>query len=200
MKKKDNKRAYFIQRLLAFVIDIILVYIVASLIVTPFVDTKETKKLNDEANELISQITKQEITTSEFADKNMDFSYRLARKNGLVSLVTIVINILYFVVFQLYNKGQTIGKQLMKIRVKSDVGELTMNQMIFRSFIANSILLDLITFMFMLSNSRSVYFYGLTVFSTIQYIITLMSIFMVLIRKDGRAIHDLLARTQVVKV
>ena len=87
----------------------------------------------------------------------------------------------------------------MKIRIKSDLKELTMNQMIFRSLIANTILLDIITFMFMLSNSRSVYFYGLTVFSTIQYIITIMSIFMVLIRKDGRSIHDLLAHTQVVR-
>ncbi len=197
--KKDNKKAYFVQRLLAFLIDILLVTVAASIVATPFINEKESKKLTDEANQLITQATKQEISTSEFADRNMDLSYSLARKNGFVSLITIVFNILYFVVFQLYNKGQTVGKQVMKIRVKSDLKELTMNQMIFRAFIANSILLDIITFMFMLSNSRSVYFYGLTVFSTIQYIITLMSIFMVLMRKDGRAVHDLLAHTQVVR-
>ena len=197
--KKDNKKAYFVQRLIAFLIDILLVTVAASIVATPFINEKESKKLTDEANQLITQATKQEISTSEFADRNMDLSYSLARKNGFVSLITIVFNILYFVVFQLYNKGQTVGKQVMKIRVKSDLKELTMNQMIFRAFIANSILLDIITFMFMLSNSRSVYFYGLTVFSTIQYIITFMSIFMVLMRKDGRAVHDLLAHTQVVK-
>ena len=197
--KKKTKKAYFVQRLIAFLIDILLVAVAASIVATPFINEKESKKLTDEANQLITQATKQEISTSEFADRNMDLSYSLARKNGFVSLITIVFNILYFVVFQLYNKGQTVGKQVMKIRVKSDLKELTMNQMIFRAFIANSILLDIITFMFMLSNSRSVYFYGLTVFSTIQYIITLMSIFMVLMRKDGCAVHDLLAHTQVVR-
>ena len=197
--KKKTKKAYFVQRLIAFLIDILLVYTITSIVAMPFVDTKESKKVNEEINELLDQTTKQEITTREFADRNMDLSYRVARKNGIISLITLVMNILYFMVFQLYNKGQTIGKQIMKIRVKSDHGELTMNQMIFRAFIANSILLDLITFMFMLSNSRLVYFYGITTFGTIQYTITFVSIFMVLIRKDGRAIHDLLVKTRVVR-
>ena len=197
--KKKTKKAYFVQRLIAFLIDILLVYTITSIVAMPFVDTKESKKVNEDINELLDQTTKQEITTREFADRNMDLSYRVARKNGIISLITLVMNILYFMVFQLYNKGQTIGKQIMKIRVKSDHGELTMNQMIFRAFIANSILLDLITFMFMLSNSRLVYFYGITTFGTIQYTITFVSIFMVLIRKDGRAIHDLLVKTRVVR-
>ena len=187
--KKKTKKAYFVQRLIAFLIDILLVYTITSIVAMPFVDTKESKKVNEEINELLDQTTKQEITTREFADRNMDLSYRVARKNGIISLITLVMNILYFMVFQLYNKGQTIGKQIMKIRVKSDHGELTMNQMI----------LDLITFMFMLSNSRLVYFYGITTFSTLQYSITLISIFMILIRKDGCAIHDLLVHTKVVK-
>ena len=227
MKKKTSK-AYFVQRLIAFMIDILLVYTVASLVATPFIDTKESEKITEEISELINQTTNQEITTREFADRNMDLSYQMARKNGFISLISIIVNILYFVVFQLYNKGQTIGKQIMKIRIKSDLDELTMNQMIFRSFIANSILLNIINIvllitmnksgyiytyggfelvqyiitivsLFMISNSRLVYFYGITTFGTIQYTITFVSIFMVLIRKDGRAIHDLLVKTRVVR-
>lgn len=201
MKKKENsKKAYFTQRLIAFIIDVLLVYIIASLVATPFTNNKEVKKLNDEATQLLEKFTNGEITSSDFADENIDLTYRIARKNGFVSLLIIIVNILYFVVFQLYNKGQTVGKELMKIKVVSDTKELTMNQMIFRAFLANSILLDIITFMFMLANSRMVYFSGVAVFSTIQYAITLVSIFMVLMSKDGRAIHDRLVCTRVERV
>ena len=112
--KKKTKKAYFVQRLIAFLIDILLVYTITSIVAMPFVDTKESKKVNEEINELLDQTTKQEITTREFADRNMDLSYRVARKNGIISLITLVMNILYFMVFQLYNKGQTIGKQIMQ--------------------------------------------------------------------------------------
>ena len=39
--KKKTKKAYFVQRLIAFLIDILLVYTITSIVAMPFVDTKE---------------------------------------------------------------------------------------------------------------------------------------------------------------
>jgi uncharacterized RDD family membrane protein YckC len=58
----------------------------------------------------------------------------------MLSLITILIEVLYFVVFQLYNGGQTFGKKITKIKVVSESNDLTMNQMIFRSLLSNYIL------------------------------------------------------------
>ena len=90
--KKKTKKAYFVQRLIAFLIDILLVYTITSIVAMPFVDTKESKKVNEEINELLDQTTKQEITTREFADRNMELSYRVARKNGIISLCLKLLN------------------------------------------------------------------------------------------------------------
>ena len=117
----------------------------------------------------------------------------------MISLITIALNILYFVVYQLYNKGQTIGKKLMKIKIISTDGELFMNQMIFRAFIANFILVDLISFLFMLTKSKELYFYGTGIFQFIQYIIVIVSVFMIMFRKDGCSIHDKLVHTKVIR-
>ena len=66
MKKKANQspsreKALFIQRLAAFIIDIMLVSTVASLFSVPFIDVEGVNKLNEQATTNIDQYLNQEI-------------------------------------------------------------------------------------------------------------------------------------------
>ena len=198
-KKEEIKKAYFIQRLVAFILDVMLVTIVASLISIPFVDNTNSEKLSKEANEIIEKFVQNDIGANEYVEQYTSITYKIAKNTGMISLITIVLNILYFVVFQIYNKGQTLGKKLMKIRVVSDNGELTMDQMILRSFIANFILVDLLGFIIMLFGSREIYFYGVGILQGIQYLIVIISVFMIIGREDGCSVHDMLVHTKVLR-
>lgn len=198
--KEEYKKALFIQRLVAFVLDILIVSFAASLVGTPFVDVEKSNELTNKSTEIMESYVNKETNFKTYSLEAMDISYKLARNNGMLTIITIVLQILYFVVFQIYNSGQTIGKKLMKIRVISDNEELTMNQMIFRSLIANSILVKIISFAFMIFCSKSVYFYCSGTFEFIQYVIIFISLFMVMYRKDGCAIHDKLAHTKVITI
>ena len=199
--KKDLKRekAYFSQRLLAFVIDLCIISFLSSIITTPFINQEKTDKLSDEAMTIIENYVNGDIDINTYFDEFTTVSYRLAQNSGLQSLIVIVFNILYFVVYQLYSKGQTIGKKIMKIKVISDDGDLDMNQMIFRSFISNFIFIDIISFVLMLISKNSVYFYSIALVEMIQFIVTFVSIIMILNNKDGRAVHDKLVHTRVVR-
>ena len=143
---KELNRASFVKRLCAYVIDYLLVVLVISVISMPFTDTKKTEKLEKESTEIIEKYQKGEITPDEYLQRYSSVYYNLSRNTGIVTFITIIVYILYYVVFQLYNKGQTIGKKLMKIKVISIDGELSMNQMIFRSLIVNMLLLNIINF------------------------------------------------------
>lgn len=197
---KENKKdkVYFIQRLAAFLIDIVIVYVVASLIASPFIDYDKNLDYSNRITELQNSYINEEIDVNTFLVQYIDVSYKSAKNIGAYSIITIFLEILYFVVFQIYSNGQTFGKKLCKIKIKSEDGDLNMNQMIFRTFIADFILVDIIEFIFMLIGNKEVYFYGTMLFQCIQYLIVLISI--VMISKNGYALHDKIAHTKVIKV
>lgn len=196
---KKEKKALFLQRLVAFFIDVILISVLASLLTTPFVDTEKTTQLEEKVVEILEQYRNEEITSEEYMNQYFNTYYQMVRLSGITTVVTLLLNVCYFVVYQTYTKGQTFGKKLMKIRVVSDQGELSYNQMIFRSFLANSILVDLILFVFLLFGKKNIYFYVVLIFEGLQYLMMLMSVLMVSNSKNGRAIHDKIAHTRVLR-
>ena len=199
MVKVKEEKALFFQRFVAFLIDAFVVVLIVSILSAPFTRTKDVEPLEREVTELMESFTKNNISIDEFTSKYVDLYYQLARNSGFTSLISIFVGICYYVVYQTYQKGQTLGKKLMKIRVTSDEGELFMNQMIFRSFLANSILMDICLFLFMLFSSKYVYFYSVGIIELIQYVMIFISIIMIMYRKDGCAIHDKLVHTRVIR-
>ena len=199
-KDESDKKASFMERFIAFMIDVLLVSFVASFIAVPFVDSASVEKLNDEMVEVSDMYLMEEIDVYTYLSESSIISHKLARSNGSYSFITICIEVLYFIVFQLYNKGQTLGKMMMKIRVKSKDDDLTMNQMIYRTFIINSILYSFINFALMIFASSSAYFYGVLLFELVQISVILISAGMIIFTKENNGLHDLITNTRVVRV
>ena len=200
VKEKQPEKALFIQRFAAFILDVFIVSMVASMIAYPFLDMNSIDKLSESSTQIVEDYMKQEISIEEYTNESISVSYEMARKQGILSLITIFLNILYFVVFQIKNDGQTIGKKLLKIKVSSNDGkQLTMNQMIFRSLIINSILIDMVNFCVLLFTNQTAYFYGVGILSMVQFIMIAASGFMVMFSDKRQGIHDLIAHTDVVK-
>lgn len=201
MKNNDEKQnALFFQRLFAFIIDVIIISILSSLLSYPFYDSNSVQKLNDNSNEIMQKYIDQEINIKTYVSESIDISYEMARKNGVVSLISLFLSVLYFICFQFYKNGQTIGKNIMKIKVVSnDDQSLNINNYIFRSLIIDSIFVDMIVLCFVIFANREVYFYGVGMIEFIQYMVILISAFMVMFRKDSRGLHDLVANTKVIR-
>lgn len=200
VKSKMSEKALFVQRLVAFILDIFIVSMIASLVSYPFLDLDSIDKLNEASTQIVDQYMTQKIDIDDYVNESISISYEMARKQGIVSLITIFLNILYFVVFQIKNGGQTIGKKLLKIKIESTVDDkLTMNQMIFRSLIINSIFVDMASFCFLLFTNQEGYFYGAGALSIVQFVIIVISGFMVMFSEKRCGIHDMIAHTNVVR-
>lgn len=199
MKVKDEK-ALFVQRFIAFLLDIFILSSIASLISYPFLDAKSINKLNKNSSEVIEKYTTGEIDMNTYVDEAKGISYQLSQKQGVISLVTLFLSVLYFIVYQYYNNGQTVGKKVMKIKVVSSTDkEITMNSFIFRSLIVNSILVDMVSFAIVIFGNETTYFYGVAICGIIKYTLLLICGFMVMWSKSGMGLHDRIAHTTVVK-
>ena len=201
VSKKKEAKATLLQRFLAYIVDVLLVSFLASLLLFPFVNEDEKiDKLNDEMMDVIEKYQEAKIDIKTYTTEMESITYQLAKSNGTITLITLVCEVLYFIVFQLYNGGQTIGKKFLNIKVVSDNGELTMNQMICRCLIVDSILVRILSFSIMLFANKTVYFYGEAIVEMLQYIVLLISACMITGSIDGRGIHDRLAHTRVIKI
>ena len=192
-------KASFFKRMGAFVIDYFIVLVIVSLITMGF-NTNKNNDLNNQRNQLISDYQNEKITIDEYKDETYKLNYELQKENITVNIVTITLYIGYFVVFATLNKGQTLGKKLLKIRVvnKNNDKPSIWNMLVRSLFIYNiiSILFSTVAVNFLNINTFT---YIYTALGYIEYFVIIISFFMVIYKKDGRGLHDMMAGTNIIE-
>ena len=106
----------------------------------------------------------------------------------------------YFVVFQFMNKGQTLGKKLLHLRIvdKDSKKTPTMVKFLIRSLIALGILSTAVNLLVISIFSKKTYIPCYYTVSIIEIIFIVVSIALIIF-KDGRGLHDMMANTKVIK-
>ena len=189
------------KRILAYLIDIFIVICIAT-ILTMFIPVSEeyTNQMN-ELNAVLEDYSSGDISETEYLEKFNDISYIVNKESVQVSIVSVVLSTIYFVVLAYYMNGQTFGKKIMKIQVVSaNSKKLTMNNYLIRSLIVDSILMNAISIIAILFLEKSSYLKVYDVTSTIFGAIYVVIFAMILFRQDGRGLHDLLANTKVISL
>ena len=218
------KLKIILKRVAAYLIDIIIVTFVSTLLTSnsyinkdyeKYVDTydeysnyyddyqESLENLNDKKDELeesefdkeLDDLNKEYLTTSN------DYSYKLSKLSFVPNLINILFILLYFVVFQFYFGGITLGKKLMKIKVVSNNDKkLTIFNFFIRSLILNSVFLNVLSMVYLMVLSKNTYIVCDQIIYIINYILELSIIITCMFRKDHRGLHDLISNTKVVEV
>ncbi len=191
--------AQFNKRLFAYIIDIFIVLVIANLITMFIPISEKTQDYYKELQATQKKMYDKEIDVKEYTDIVLEDNYNISKGTVLISLTSIIIYILYFVVYQVYNNGQTVGKKLMKIKVKSITDEsLSINTMLFRALIIYGIAANIINLILILLLKKELYLSISNTISIIQSLIVIISVFMILFSKQKRGIHDIITKTEVV--
>ena len=194
----NKDKAYFLPRIVAYLIDVLIVSMIVSLLTIPF-NNKNIETLNSDLSSISDKYMNSEITMEEYLNQTLEITYDLNYNMIPITIIDMTCLIFYFIVFQHYNKGQTIGKKIMKIKIISnDENELTINNYVYRSFILNGLLISMLDVILMLFMNKNYYFYLSFTLQFVQIVLILVTVLMVLFNKEGRGLHDKIGNTKVI--
>lgn len=189
-------KSIFFKRIGAYLFDFIFITFIVSLITVNFkVNTNVVKEVND----LINNVNKEEISIDDYSNKIVKINYDYQKSIVSITIVNVIISFIYFVIFATLNKGQTLGKKIFKIRVvNKDKERPSIWNMLIRSIFLYGMLINISSIICVYCFDYNIYNYIFSVTEYICYLFVIICFFMVIKRKDGRGLHDLMSKTSVI--
>ena len=169
-----------LKRVIAYFIDIMLVVLAASMLASISYLNPQLKSYGRVYDEYLKVY--EEHKTNK--DKN----------NIYGTVISIVLIISYFAIFQKYNGGQTLGKKIMKIRVENN---LSLPKYLLRTIILNNTWINALRAILVATVSKKTYISASEVLTIVALLVESAIIVMVVTRDDNRGLHDLIVGSKV---
>ena len=191
----------FKKRLPAYIIDILIVSIILYFISLLIPTSSNLNNLNNELLEINNNFIKGELGIRTYLNQYATIFYSMDKELFLTSLINVFISIIYFVVIPLYNNGQTIGKKKLGIKIVSkDDKDATANSLILRYLMIDGIGVSILSMCSLFIINGLNYLIITSILNFLQFLVVVISIFMVLYRHDFKSLPDLVAGTKVIEV
>ena len=151
------------------------------------------KKDYDKINEKIDQL---------YQNDYKEIYYKLDKYSICYNISYIIVTFLYFVVFNLVTDGATLGKKILRLKIvnnKNDEKVRVINYII-RFILLYQPLYYLFRIIFInFLNPTNYYDIANIIYMFYSYLEFIILIF-IMIRQDGRGLHDILANTKVISI
>lgn len=191
-----------LKRIVAYIIDILIVTVVVSAIsMIPRIDPykKDYEKAYNEYLDIVSDA--QNENSVDYKDRIIELNYDIYKYRVVSNIISVISLVGYFGILQMVMNGQTVGKKVLKIKVVSNNGKkLNFGNYFLRTLILNNIFFTVINMIAVYILKGSNFYYFTYIVNMLQSTIYMILIIMMVLRKDNRGLHDLLAGTKVIDV
>ena len=190
----------FKKRFFSYLIDVLILSFILVLIGSFIPRGSNIENLNNELISINNNFLNGEVGIRTYINQYASVFYSMDKEVFLSSLINVIVSILYFVVYPLYNNGQSIGKRINGIKIVSDDGSVSANSLIFRYLLMDGIGVSIISLCSLFIFKDFSYLIMTSILGFLQFLVVIISIFMVLYRNDGKSLPDLVAGTKVIEV
>lgn len=192
-------KPYFTKRFFAYLIDIVIVFVLSTLITGFIPASQKATVISENIVDLTNRVSEKEISKEKYNHELQELNYQLTKETVIISLINIVVYLLYFVVYPVYNNGQTIGKKAQGLKIVNKNSQVaSMNNLLVRTLILHGIAINIISLILILTITKSSFMLINSTLSYLNYLFLVISLFAVILTKSGRGLHDVLSNTKVI--
>ena len=196
---KINK-ASLSKRIFAYIIDMTIVVLVATILGMLFPENNNITVLNQELNDATDMYFNQQTNFSVYFNQASLITKDLDEARIMYSVLNAILIFIYFIFIPYFYDGKTLGKKIFKIKtVRNDKTCLSLKNLVIKNMIDTGLLYMLVSIALIYILPGTSYFILTLVLSAIQLALVVASIIMIVVRKDKRGLNDILSETKVIE-
>lgn len=196
---KINK-ASLLKRLLAYLIDITLVFIIIILIETILPKNSNIEILNQELNQTTDEYFNKQINFSVYFNQMALIFKDLDKERIMYSVINAILIFIYFIFIPYFFDGKTLGKKIFKIKtIRNDKECLSLKNLVVKNMIDTGLMYMLLSLALIYILPDTSYFTFTLFLSIFQIGLVITSFVMIIKRKDKRGLNDILSGTKVIE-
>lgn len=191
MKAKTYKR------FVAYLLDWMVVGAILMLLYYFIPESTKITELNHNLTNMNEQLLNHSITFGDYFQKFSNIQYLLDQERLLHTAISILVICIYFIIVPILTKGKTLGLYIMSLKIDSEKN-LSILMLFIRNFIVNGLCYLIISFLLAYILKNQAYFICITILGIIQIVLALITIFMVIYRKDKRGLQDIFSKSKII--
>lgn len=196
---KTNK-ASWLKRLLAYLIDIILILIIIILIEAILPKNSNIEILNQELNQTIDKYFNKQMNFSVYFNQTALIFRDLDKARIMYSVINAILIFIYFIFIPYFFDGKTLGKKILKIKtIRNDKEYLSLKNLVVKNMIDTGLMYMLLSLALIYILPGTTYFTFTLFLSIFQIVLIIVSFIMIIKRKDKRGLNDILSGTKVIE-
>ncbi len=186
-----------LKRICAYIVDMLFVTTLLTLIIQISYINPNYEEYLKYNNEYTNLILDDGSTNEEINQVSFDLA-----KNGVVYFVVEILIIAgYFVYFQKYTGGQTLGKKLLKLKVQNNDGtDISVKSLLIKAILLYGTIITIFNLLTIYFIDENTYYILNLITSNAAGLILWISAFMIIFKTDHKGLHDIISKSEVVNI
>ena len=187
-----------IKRGISYLIDITIVFLIIILLNAVIPKTEEYFNIQSQINSINEDMMKENINFSTYFNEYSHLIYELDKNSILEHMVILIVIHIYFIFIPYLTGGKTLGMYFFHLKVvEKSTDKISLMGLWIRNFIWNGIFYYLLLLICLILLKDKIYFISTIILGIIQILLVIISIFMIIYRKDCRGLHDIFSNTKI---